>query len=309
MTTAFITHDACSQHDMGQGHPECPARMAAILNHLQGTRLEQALSFVRAEPVQRDQLRRVHSDSYLHQLDLMQPTQGRVYADPDTALMPYTLRAAQLGAGSAIQGVDLVMSQQCNSAFCAIRPPGHHAERSRSMGFCFYNNIAVAAMHALAFHHLERVAIVDFDVHQGNGTIDILGGDPRVLVCSSFQHPFYPHSHYFGQPDNIVNTPLAAGTRGTDYRKAVEADWLHRLQDFKPQLILVSAGFDGHKLDPLGQLELEAADYRWLTQLLTDVARQTAQGRIVSLLEGGYHLQALAQSVGAHLEALLDASL
>lgn len=308
MVTAFISHNDCSLHDMGPEHPESPQRLAAINNALQGSRLEQELMHVRAEPVQRDLLQLVHPELYLHQLDLIQPTHGRVMADPDTVIMADTLHAARLAAGAAVQAVDLVMSGQAQNAFCAVRPPGHHAERTRTMGFCFYNNIAVAAMRALTFHHLDRVAIVDFDVHQGNGTVDVFQGDERVLYCSSFQHPFYPHSHYWEQPENIVNTPLQAHTSAKDYRLKVERDWLHRLQDFKPQLVLVSAGFDAHKLDPLADQELEESDYRWLTEMITDVAAQTAFGRVVSILEGGYNLQALADSASAHIETLLEKS-
>ncbi len=307
MVTAFISHNDCARHDMGPEHPESPQRLAAINNELQGSRLEQELMYVRAEEALREQLQLVHPELYLHQLDLTQPTHGRVYADPDTVMMADTLLAARLAAGAAVQAVDLVLSGQAQNAFCAVRPPGHHAERTRTMGFCFYNNIAIAAKRALTFHQLERVAIVDFDVHQGNGTVDVFQNDERVLVCSSFQHPFYPHSHYWDQPENIINTPLAADTSARDYRVMVERDWLHRLQDFKPQLVLVSAGFDGHRLDPMADQNLEEADYRWLTEMITDVAAQTAFGRVVSILEGGYHLKALASSVATHLETMLAA--
>lgn len=305
MTTAFFSHDDCQKHNMGSDHPESPQRLAAIISYLAGTELEHALDWVKPEEITRDQLLAVHPERYLHQLELMQPTRGRVFTDPDTAMMPDTLRAARLAAGANVQAVDMVMSGQITNAFVCARPPGHHAERSKSMGFCFYNNIALAAARALNFHRLERVAIVDFDVHQGNGTVDAVQGDDRVLMCSSFQHPFYPHSHVHRQAENIVNTPIAAGSSAKDYRKAVEAQWLHRLQDFKPQLVLVSAGFDGHRRDPLAELNLEADDYRWLTDMLTSVAHDHANDRLVSTLEGGYHLEALAESVSAHLEGLV----
>lgn len=308
MVTAFITHNDCTRHDMGPEHPESPQRLAAITNALQGTGLEQELMYVRAEEAQREHLQRAHPELYLHQLDLIQPTHGRVYADPDTVIMSESLRAARLASGAAVQAVDMVLSGQAQNAFCAVRPPGHHAERARTMGFCFYNNIAVAAKHALIFHNLERVAIIDFDVHQGNGTVDIFQGNEQVLFCSSFQHPFYPHSHYHDQPENIINTPLAANTSAKDYRLKVEHDWLHRLQDFKPQLILVSAGFDAHKMDPLADQELEQSDYRWLTNMIVDVAKEHAFGRVVSILEGGYNLEALADSASAHIETLFEAS-
>jgi acetoin utilization deacetylase AcuC-like enzyme len=259
---------------------------------------------VRPEEITRDQLLTVHPEKYLHQLDLMQPTRGRVFTDPDTAMMPDTLRAARLAAGANVQAVDMVMSSQVTNAFICARPPGHHAERAKSMGFCFYNNVALAALRALTFHHLERVAIIDFDVHQGNGTVDIVGGDERILMCSSFQHPFYPHSHVHRQADNIVNIPIDANCSSEEYRKQVEAGWLKRLNKFKPQLILISAGFDAHRLDPMAELNLETEDYRWLTEMIVGVAHEHSNDRIISTLEGGYHLRALAESVNAHLEVL-----
>lgn len=289
---------------MGPDHPECPERLTSIISYLAQTGLDQILDWVKPEEATRDQLLLAHPDGYLHQLELMQPTKGRVYTDPDTAMMPHTLRAARLAAGANIQAVDMVLSSQLTNAFICARPPGHHAERSKSMGFCFYNNVALAAKRALNFHHLERVAIVDFDVHQGNGTVDIVGGDERILMCSSFQHPFYPHSHVHRQAENIINTPISAGESALGYRKIVEEAWLKKLQDFRPQMILISAGFDGHRLDPLAELNLEAEDYGWLTEMLASVARDHANDRIISTLEGGYHLKALAESVNAHLEVL-----
>ncbi|HEY9119946.1 MAG TPA: histone deacetylase family protein [Marinobacter sp.] len=304
MTTGFFSHDDCMKHNMGAEHPESPERLAAIISYLADTGLEQDLDWVRPDEATRDQLLTVHPERYLHQLDLMQPTRGRVYTDPDTAMMPDTLRAARLAAGASIEAVDMVLSSQLTNAFVCARPPGHHAERSKSMGFCFYNNIALAATRALTFHHLERVAIIDFDVHQGNGTVDIVGGDERILMCSSFQHPFYPHSHVHRQAENIINTPIQAGASADEYRKTVEAAWLKRLQDFRPQLVLISAGFDGHRLDPMAELNLEVDDYRWLTEMITSIAADSANDRIISTLEGGYHLKALAESVNAHLEVL-----
>lgn len=304
MTTGFFSHDDYAKHVMGPEHPESPERLSAIISYLAETGLDQTLDWVKPEEITRDQLLLAHPEGYLHQLDLMQPTKGRVYTDPDTAMTPHTLRAARLAAGANIQAVDMVLSSQLTNAFICARPPGHHAERSKSMGFCFYNNVALAAKRALNFHHLERVAIVDFDVHQGNGTVDIVGGDDRILMCSSFQHPFYPHSHVHRQAENIINTPISAGESALGYRKIVEQAWLKKLQDFRPQMVLISAGFDGHKLDPLAELNLEAEDYAWLTDMLASVARDHANDRIISTLEGGYHLKALAQSVNAHLEVL-----
>lgn len=304
MTTAFFSHDDCMKHDMGPEHPESPARLAAIISYIADTGLAEKLDWVRPDEITRDQLLSVHPERYLQQLDMMQPTRGRVFTDPDTAMMPDTLRAAKLAAGANIQAVDMVMSSQVTNAFICARPPGHHAERSKSMGFCFYNNIALAAMRALNFHHLERVAIIDFDVHQGNGTVDIVSGDERILMCSSFQHPFYPHSHVHRQADNIVNIPIEAGCSAAGFRERVEAEWVKRLNAFKPQLVLISAGFDAHRLDPMGELNLETEDYRWLTEMAAGVAREHSNDRIISTLEGGYNLKALAQSVNTHLEVL-----
>lgn len=304
MTTAFFSHDDCLKHNMGPEHPESPERIAAIISYLSDSGVGERLDWVRPDEITQDQLLTVHPEKYLHQLELMQPTRGRVYTDPDTAMMPDTLRAARLAAGGNIEAVDMVMSSQVTNAFVCARPPGHHAERSKSMGFCFYNNIALAAMRALNFHQLERVAIIDFDVHQGNGTADIVGGDERILMCSSFQHPFYPHSHVHRQPENIINTPIASDCSALDYRKAVEAGWLKKLQDFRPQAVLISAGFDSHRLDPMAELNLEEDDYRWLTEMIVSVASDHANDRIISTLEGGYHLRALAQSVNAHLDVL-----
>jgi acetoin utilization deacetylase AcuC-like enzyme len=289
---------------MGLEHPECPERILTILSYLADCNLGQDLDWVRPEEVTHDQLLMAHLENYLRQLELMAPTRGRVFTDPDTALMPDTLRAARLAAGANIQAVDMVMSSQVTNEFVCARPPGHHAERGKSMGFCFYNNVALAAKRALNFHHIERAAIIDFDVHQGNGTVDIVGGDERILMCSSFQHPFYPHSHVHRQADNIINTPIEAGSSATDYRKTVEAAWLKKLQDFKPQIVLISAGFDGHKLDPMAELNLEVDDYRWLTDMVVSIAHDHANDRIISTLEGGYHLKALAGSVCAHLHVL-----
>ncbi|MGO1692819.1 MAG: histone deacetylase family protein [Marinobacter sp.] len=304
MTTAFFSHDDCMKHDMGPEHPESPGRLAAIISYIADTGMADKLDWVRPEEATRDQLLTVHPERYLLQLDMMQPSRGRVFTDPDTAMMPDTLRAARLAAGANIQAVDMVMSSQVTNAFICARPPGHHAERSKSMGFCFYNNIALAAMRALNFHHLERVAIVDFDVHQGNGTVDIVSGDERILMCSSFQHPLFPNSHVHRQADNIVNIPIEAGCSSAEYRRLVEEGWIKRLNAFKPQVILVSAGFDAHRLDPMAELNLETEDYRWLTEMLVGVASEHSNDRIISTLEGGYHLKALAEGVNAHLEVL-----
>jgi len=292
------------KHNMGPEHPESPERLSYILAYLADTDLAHHLDWVRPEEITREQLLTVHPDSYLQQLEELQPARGRIFTDSETAMMPYTLRAARLAAGAGVQAVDRVMSGQATNAFACVRPPGHHAERSHSMGFCFYNNIALAALHALTVHRLERIAIIDFDVHQGNGTVDVVGGDHRVLMCSSFQHPFFPHSHVHRQADNILNVPLPAGCDSVTYRKVIEDSWLTKLEAFKPEMLLISAGFDGHKRDPMGELNLETDDFRWLTEVLAGIAARHADNRIISTLEGGYDLNALSECVVAHLEVL-----
>lgn len=304
MTTAFFSHDDFMKHNMGPEHPECPERINRILAYIAETNLEGDLDWVRPEEITRDQLLTVHPESYLRQLEAMQPSHGRVFTDAETAMTPHTLRAARLAAGASVQAVDRVMSGHSTNAFVCARPPGHHAERTRSMGFCFYNNIALAAMRALTYQQIERVAIVDFDVHQGNGTIDIVSGDDRILMCSSFQHPFFPYSHVYQQTENIINVPVPAGCGSAEYRKMVKDNWLQRLQDFKPQVILISAGFDAHRLDPMGETNLETEDFRWLTDILVGVGREHANNRIISTLEGGYNLNVLTECVVAHLEIL-----
>ena len=307
MATAYFHHPDCEKHDMGDDHPESPRRLSAIREHLHQKGLWEQLTINEAEEAAHDELRRAHPDSYITQLEQMTPKQGRIMADPDTAMNPHTLRAAKLAAGSGVQAVNQVLTNQARNAFCAIRPPGHHAERSRTMGFSFFNNIAIAALHALSFHHLERVAILDFDVHQGNGTVDIFHHDPRVLMCSSFQHPFYPFKHSHGMPGHILNVPLAQDTDSSTYRQAITEGWFEELAAFSPQLILVSAGFDAHRLDPLADVNLETDDYAWITAEITRLAGELCRGRVVSMLEGGYHIQALTEGVEAHIRGLLAA--
>lgn len=304
MPIAYISHPDCLLHDAGEGHPEQAARLRTIHDQLISSGMEFVLRQFDAPLAETAELERAHDPAYVRQLFALAPQAGMVPLDGDTIMTPHTLTAARRAAGAAILGVDLVMSRDFRVAFCAVRPPGHHAEFARAMGFCYFNNVAVGAAHALAKYGLERIAIVDFDLHHGNGTEDIFRLEPRVLFCSSFQHPFYPFSDTGGN-DHIIKTPLAAGTDGEGFRQRVEAEWLPALEQFRPQLLMISAGFDGHAEDDLGHLRLREADYRWISTALKGVADRHAEGRIVSTLEGGYALAALGRSVVAHLDALL----
>jgi len=301
---AFITHPDCRLHEMGPGHPERPERLEAIEDGLIASRLDYVTSRHQAPLATREQLSRVHDPVYLDALQRLAPSSGLVQLDPDTAMNPHTLQAALRAAGAAVLGTDLVVGGKAEAAFCAVRPPGHHAERARAMGFCFFNNVAVGAAHALAQHGLERVAVVDFDVHHGNGTEDMFRDDPRVLMVSTFQHPFYPGSGVEGRSERMVNVPLAAGAGSREFRAAVEQEWLPALDRFQPQMLFISAGFDAHRDDGMAFLRLSDADYPWVTGQVQAVAAKHARGRIVSMLEGGYDLDVLRRCVVAHLQAL-----
>ena len=305
MPIAYSSHPDCRLHDVGQDHPEQPGRLRAIQDLLISTGMELALNQYEAPLAKREQLELAHDPDYISMLFTDAPHEGILELDGDTFMMPNTLNAALRAVGGVVMGVDLVMSKEVTSAFCAIRPPGHHAERDRAMGFCYFNNVAVGAAHAIAQYGLERVAIIDFDVHHGNGTEHIFATDPRVLFCSSFQHPFYPFTGHETDTDHIVNITLPAGANGAEFRKQVEAHWVPALHHFKPQLVMISAGFDAHISDDMSHLRLREADYDWVTSLLKDIADQYAEGRIVSTLEGGYEHGSLARSVLAHLDALL----
>jgi acetoin utilization deacetylase AcuC-like enzyme len=308
MKTVFYSHADCRAHDMGTGHPECPQRLDAIADHLRASGLDQALSFQEAPLATPEQIDRAHSTTYtesmLDTLQQMAQAGSTRALDPDTIACPGTLNATLRAAGAAVAATDDVLAGRARNAFCAVRPPGHHATRDQAMGFCFFNNVAVAARHALDVHGLQRVAIIDFDVHHGNGTEDIIAGDERVLMCSFFQHPLYPYSGAQPKGTNMVNVPVAPYTRGPAVRAAIEEQWLPALARFAPEMVFISAGFDAHREDDLGQLGLVEADYEWITHQLVAVADRHARGRIVSCLEGGYNLGALARSVGAHLRVL-----
>ena len=311
MSTLFFSHPDCRLHDMGAGHPECPQRLDAIADHLIATGLDIMLQHEEAPLATLAQLERAHSAAYVLQLkDVLERVRdsGEPRAlDPDTVAAPGTWQAALRAAGAAVAATDEVIAGRARNAFCAVRPPGHHATRDETMGFCFFNNVAVAARHALDAHGLQRVAIIDFDVHHGNGTEDIVAGDERILMCSFFQHPLYPHSGAVPKGTNMINVPVAPYTRGPELRQTLEAMWWPRLDDFRPQMVFISAGFDAHREDDLGQLGLVEADYEWMTRRLVEVAGRHAGGRIVSCLEGGYALSALARSVATHVRVLADA--
>ena len=300
MAFAYITHPEFLLHEMGEGHPERPARLSALEDRLIASRLDSRVTRFEAPEVTREQLLRVHDPAYVDALERLAPRQGLVSIDPDTAMNPHTLAAARRAAGAAVLATDLVLARKVSGAFCAVRPPGHHAERARAMGFCFFNNVAVGAAHALEHHRLGRVAIADFDVHHGNGTEDIFRAEPRLLMVSIFQHPFYPGSGVEGRSEHMVNVPLAAGSGSAQFRAVVSEQWLPALDRFQPQMLFVSAGFDAHRDDGMAMLRLVDADYGWVAGQLRRF------GPIVSTLEGGYELDALGRSFAAHLEALLE---
>jgi acetoin utilization deacetylase AcuC-like enzyme len=314
MTTGYFTHTDCRHHEMGPGHPECPERLDAINDRLIGTGLMDLLESHDAPLAELEDIALAHDPDLIESVGELNArlqasaTATARYAqiDPDTSLNRHTWNAVRRAAGAAIAATNAVMAGQLQNAFCAVRPPGHHATYSRAMGFCVFNSIAIAAKHALERHGLERVAIVDFDVHHGNGTEDILSNDPRTLMVGIFQHPFYPGTGANSPADNMLNLPVPAYTKGDVVRELIKTHWLPRLEAFKPQMIFISAGFDAHREDDLGQLGLVEADYTWITQQICAVANKHAQGRIVSSLEGGYNLSALGRSVEAHLRVLAD---
>ena len=306
MPIAYVSHPDCLLHDVGSGHPERPARLNAIRDQLISSGMEVVLHHYDAPLVKREHLDRVHDPDYVTGILVEAPYEGLLRLDGDTFMMPRTLDAALRAAGAVVHGVDLVMEGKASSAFCAVRPPGHHAERHRAMGFCYFNNVAVGAAYALDIHGLDRVAIIDFDVHHGNGTEDIFQQDPRVLFCSSFQHPFYPFTGHESETDHVVNIPLAAGASGSEFREQAKLHWLPVLERFQPQLVMISAGFDAHAEDEMGNLLLRESDYAWITGELKSIANRYADGRVVSVLEGGYALRALGRSVVEHLNGLLS---
>ena len=303
---AIITHPDCLLHDNGPDHPENAGRLNAINDQLIMSGLESTLRFHDAPRVSAQQLRLAHDPEYIEKVLSFEGRPDDWKIDPETVVSSDSVPAALRAAGAGILGVDLTMKGDEGPIFCPVRPPGHHAERRGGMGFCIFNNVAVAACHALSEHSIERLAIADFDAHHGNGTEDIFRNDPRVLLCSTFQHPFYPYTGEASDSPNLVNIPLAAGADGTAFRAAVTQHWLPALARFRPQFLLISAGFDGHSVDDMSGLELTDPDFTWVTEKLLDIARKHAHGRLVSMLEGGYEPGQLGRSVVSHLKALLD---
>jgi acetoin utilization deacetylase AcuC-like enzyme len=313
--TGYFTHKDCHLHEMGLGHPECPERLDAIDDRLLASGVRDALTICDVPLANTADILLAHDALLMTSLqdlsarlaeDVLAGGPSHAQIDPDTQLNTHTLNAALRAAGAVIAATDAVLAGEVENAFCAVRPPGHHACRDKAMGFCFFNNIAIGALHALERHGLKRVAIVDFDVHHGNGTENILQGDERVLMVSFFQHPFFPYSGTENPAANMLNLPVPAYTRGMDVRELIETYWISRLEEFKPEMIFISAGFDAHRDDDLGQMGLVEQDFAWITQRMKDVAQRHAKGRIVSTLEGGYDLPALARSVEAHIRVLAD---
>lgn len=308
MTVSYLTHADCALHEMGPGHLEQPDRIRVVQQALQEHGFLQRMRALGPGPAGREHLLRVHAPAHLDALEKRQPQPGQYQAlDADTVMNSHTWRAALLAAGAGILAVDEVMAGRSQRAFCNIRPPGHHAERDRAMGFCFLNNVAVAAAHALDQHGLKKVAIVDFDVHHGNGTENIFHDDTRVMLCSTFQSPLYPYMGEKTGNEHIINVPLWARTNSTTYRTTFTARVIPPLKAFQPELVLFSAGFDAHQDDPLASLLLIDDDYEWITRTVLETTAASAKGRAVSLLEGGYHLPALASSASRHVGALLAA--
>src|SRR5690606_15044728 len=296
METMYLTHPLCKLHEMGSWHPETPERLDAIADQLLVNGLTPFLLEREAPAAAREAVLRVHSAQYVDGLQARSPLEGYRAIDPDTLMNPYTYEASLHAAGAGIAAVDAVMQGQAANAFCAVRPPGHHARREVAVGFCFLNNIAIAAQHAMDVHGVRRLAIIDFDVHHGNGTEEAFAGDERALMCSFFQHPFFPNSGTTDPADNMVNVPVPAYTGSEAVRALMRAAWWPRLAAHAPELIRISAGFDAHREDDMGQMALVEADYSWMTEQIVEVADRHAQGRIVSMLEGGYNLSALARS-------------
>jgi len=305
LPTAYISHPDCLKHDTSPAHPESPRRLSAIEDRFVETGLSDVLANIDAPEVRREHLLRVHTPRHVETVESMAPSSGYANLDPDTIMCPESLTAARRAAGAVTAAVDLVVSGKMSSAFCGVRPPGHHAESSRAMGFCLFNNIAVGAAHALEEHGLNRVAIVDFDVHHGNGTEEIFEDESRVLFCSTYQHPFFPFTRQLDDAPNRVSIPLDATAKGPEFRAAVVDHWLPALQTFEPELVFVSAGFDAHVDDDMSNVSLTDADFRWVSEQIVGIAERSASGRVISVLEGGYELNSLARCAEQHVRILM----
>lgn len=303
-STLFIHHTHFDQHSVPPDHPESPLRSLAIETRLRQSGLWQDLSVQYAVSTDKEKMKLVHKAGYIDQLYQISPAKGLIYADPDTPLTFDTLKASEEAAGAGMQAVDLVLSGLYKNAFCAVRPPGHHAEPNKTLGFCFVNNIAIAAQYALSKPEINRVLIFDFDVHHANGTVEIFKDRDDVMVISSFQHPFFPNSHWDVISDNIINIPLEAETASTRFRRTIEPKFIKAASTFKPDLVLISAGFDAHTDDPMGEIDLIQDDYFWLGKIAMSIAKTYSKGRVISMLEGGYNLEALANSAHEHIRAL-----
>ncbi|PCK08286.1 MAG: deacetylase [Alteromonadaceae bacterium] len=315
MPAAIISPAACEQHLVPQGHPERPKRLSCVNDQLLSSGLNLAIDMLDTEAASDEQLLRAHSQAHLDKLNQLDEqlqqygSQPIMSYDGETFLSPKSLNAAKLAAGAVVTAVDKILAKKYRSIFCHVRPPGHHAERDRAMGFCLFNNIAIGALHALEAHGLKRVAIVDFDVHHGNGTQDIFLDDPRVLFCSAFQHPFYPYTPTDVDRAHILNLPLASGCRGDEFRENIHDTWWQKIRAHKPQLIFISAGFDGHADDDMSGWLLNDSDYDWISQQLRQLSDEIPQCKgIISALEGGYELPSLARCTVAHIKAIANLS-
>lgn len=304
MTITIVSHADCVLHHAGESHPESPQRVIVIEEALKRYPFATNVEFLEAPKATREQLALAHDKNYVDWIYSVAPAEGFIYIDADTVMNPYTLNAALHAAGSVILAVDLVMTDKAQVVFCNVRPPGHHAEHERPMGFCFFNNVAIGVLYAMQKYQLQRITIVDFDVHHGNGTQNIFQNNKQVQYCSSFEHPFYPG--YEPEMDNthILSVPLKAGTSGEEFRKLVSAAWFDKIAAFQPQLIFFSAGFDAHADDPLAHIKLHKDDYEWLTKEIANIAKVHCGGKMISVLEGGYNLEALAESVPVHVNAM-----
>lgn len=306
--TAVISHPDTMLHVMDGQHPESPARITAIQSAIQASPLRHQLDFYQAPVATKQQITQVHDNTYVDYIYGIAPSAGLVKLDADTAMGPASLEAVLRASGAAIMATDLVMQQKAKNAFCCTRPPGHHAGKRNSAGFCIFNHIAVAAMHALTHYGLQRIAIIDFDVHHGDGTEDIFKHNPAVMLCSTFQHPFYPHKGADSRTNRMINVPLPAQADSQAFRAAVTREFTPAIEAFKPEILFVSAGFDAHREDPLANLALETDDYSWITRYIVALSEKFCKGRIVSCLEGGYHLQYLSESVLAHIKTLSEST-